>query len=108
MQRPIDVSLPHKLGRDEARRRIASNIGGLKDHIPGGASHITSNWVGDRLDLQIHAMGQEVDAQITVEEAKVRCHIMLPGMLALFAAPIEAMLNRKGADLLLEDKSKKD
>ena len=53
-------------------------------------------------------MGQQVDAQITVEEAKVRCHVMLPGMLGLFAAPIEAMLNRKGADLLLEDKSKKD
>ena len=108
MAAPIDVSLPHKLGREEARRRIGTNIHSLKDHIPGGASHVTSNWVGDRLDLQIHAMGQAVDAQITVEETKVRCHIMLPGMLALFAAPIEAMLNRKGADLLLEDKSKKD
>lgn len=108
MAAPIDVSLPHKLGREEARRRIASNIGGFKDHIPGGASHVTSNWVGDRLDLNIHAMGQQVDAQITVEETKVRCHVMLPGMLALFAAPIEAMLNRKGANLLLEDNRKKD
>ncbi len=108
MAAPIDVSLPHKLGREEARRRIGANIHSLKDHIPGGASHVTSNWVGDRLDLQIHAMGQAVDAQITVEETKVRCHVMLPGMLAIFAAPIEAMLNRKGNDLLLEDKSKKD
>jgi len=107
MAAPIDVSLPHKLGREEAHRRIAANIHSLQDHIPGGASHVTSNWVGDRLDLQIHAMGQQVDAQITVEETKVRCHVMLPGMLALFAAPIEAMLNRKGG-LLLEDKSKKD
>jgi hypothetical protein len=108
MAAPIDVLLPHKLGREEARRRIAANIGGLKDHIPGGAAHVTSNWAGDRLDLQIHAMGQAVDAQITVEETQVRCHVMLPGMLGLFAAPIEAMLNRKGADLLLEDNSKKD
>ena len=108
MAAPIDVSLPHKLGREEARRRIASNIGGLNEHIPGGASHVDSNWVGDRLDLNIHAMGQQVDAQITVEETKVRCHVMLPGMLGLFAAPIEAMLNRKGASLLLEDNSKKD
>jgi hypothetical protein len=108
MAAPIDVSLPHKLGREEARRRIAANIGGLKDHIPGGASHVTSTWVGDRLDLNIQAMGQAVDAQITVEETKVRCHVMLPGMLGLFAAPIEAMLNRKGANLLLEDNSKKD
>ena len=28
----------------------------------------------------------------------------LPGMLALFAAPIDAMLKAKGGDLLLEDK----
>ena len=99
MQRPIDVSIPHKLGRDEAKRRIASNIGGLQQHIPGGAS-VTTNWVGDRLDIGVTALGQTVDATITVEDAQVRCHIELPGMLALFAAPIEAMLKSKGPELL--------
>jgi hypothetical protein len=104
MQRPIDVDLPHKLGREEARRRLATNIHKLKDHIPGGATHVDSNWVGDRLNLNVHAMGQSVEAQIDVEEAKVHCRIQLPGMLSLFAAPIEAMLKSKGSDLLLEDK----
>jgi hypothetical protein len=108
MERPIEVELPHKLGRDEAHRRIANNVHKLHDHIPGGAAHVTSNWVGDRLDLDITAMGQVVAAQIDVEEAKVRCRVMLPGMLALFAAPIEAALNAKGRDLLLEDRAKKD
>lgn len=104
MQRPIDVDLPHKLGRDEARRRLADNIHKLKDHIPGGASHVESSWVGDRLNLAVHAMGQAVEAQIDVEETKVHCRIQLPGMLSLFAGPIEAMLKAKGSDLLLEDK----
>jgi hypothetical protein len=104
MQRPIDVDIPHKLGREEAHRRIATNIHKLKDHIPGGATHIDSNWSGDRLDLVVHAMGQAAEALIDVEETKVRCRIQLPGMLALFAAPIEAMLKAKGSDLLLEDK----
>ena len=104
MQRPIDVDLPHQLGREEARRRIATNIHQLKDHIPGGAAHMDSSWTGDRLDLTIHAMGQAVEAQIEVEEAKVHCRIQLPGMLSLFAGPIEAMLKSKGGDLLLEDK----
>ena len=104
MQRPIDVDLPHQLGREEARRRLATNIHKLKDHIPGGASHIQSSWTGDRMDLTVHAMGQAVEAQIDVEEAKVHCRILLPGMLGLFAAPIEAMLKAKGSDLLLEDK----
>ena len=104
MQRPIDVDLPHKLGREEARRRIAGNFDKLRDHIPGGASHIEERWSGDRLNLTVHAMGQVVEAVIDVEDTKVHCRIQLPGMLALFAAPIEAMLKLKGSDLLLEDK----
>ena len=106
MDRPIEVDLPHKLGREEARRRIAGNVHKLSDHIPGGAADVKSNWVGDQLNLDITAMGQTVAAQIDVQETKVRCRVMLPGLLALFAAPIEAALNRKGSDLLLEDRSK--
>ena len=104
MQKPIDVDIPHKLGRVEARRRLADNIGKLNDHIPGGANHITSSWAGDRLSLTVEAMGQAVEAQIDVEESKVHARIQLPGILSLFAAPIEAMLKAKGSDLLLDDK----
>ena len=46
MQRPIDVNLPHKLGKEEARRRLASNIGSLERHIPGGAA-VDHRWSGD-------------------------------------------------------------
>lgn len=104
MQRPIDVDLPHQLGKDEARRRLAGNIHKLKDHIPGGTAHVDSAWAGDTLNLKVSAMGQAVDAKIEVFETKVHCNIMLPGLLSLFAGPIEAMLTRKGGDLLLEDK----
>jgi hypothetical protein len=107
MERPIEVELPHKLGREEAHRRIANNVHKLKDHIPGGAAQVQSGWTGDQLNLDITALGQKVVAQIDVEETKVRCKMMLPGMLALFAAPIEAALKAKGG-VLLEDKSKKD
>ncbi|WP_187107721.1 polyhydroxyalkanoic acid system family protein [Sphingomonas xanthus] len=104
MQRPIDVDLPHKLGRDEARRRIAGNIHKLRDHLPDSAGQVDANWAGDRLNLAVHAMGQAVEAVIDVEDSKVHCRIQLPGMLALFAGPIERMLKLKGSDLLLEDK----
>ena len=104
MERPIDVDIPHQLGRDEAHRRIANNIHKLKDHIPGGAGHIDAGWAGERLTLNVHAMGQSVEALIDVEDSKVHCCIQLPGMLALFAGPIEQMLKLKGRDLLLEDK----
>lgn len=105
MQQPIQVDLPHNLGREEAQRRIAANIHKLQSYIPGGAQ-VTSNWSGSRLDMAVAAMGQEVDAQIDVEDKHVRCRLTLPGMLAMLAKPIEAVLRSKGQELLLEDKSK--
>ena len=46
MTQPIDIDLPHNLGKDEARRRIANNIHKLQDHIPGGGER-QSGWTGD-------------------------------------------------------------
>jgi len=106
MSQPIHVDLPHNLGREEAQRRIAANIHKLQGYIPGGAE-VTSNWAGSRLDMTVAAMGQSVDANIDVEERLVRCRIVLPGLLGMFAKPIEAALKAKGSDLLLEDRSKK-
>lgn len=103
MQQPIAVDIPHKLGKDEARRRIASNIHKLQDHIPGGAeTHAT--WSGDEMTLNVAAMGQTIETRILIEEAQVRVRVVLPGMLGFFAKPIEAMLKQKGGDLLLENK----
>jgi len=104
MSQPIDVDLPHNLGKDEARRRIANNIHKLEQHIPGGAS-VQSGWAGDQLNLDVHALGDSVKATIDVEESKVRVKVQLPGLLGMFASPIQAMLQKKG-DLLLEDNHK--
>ena len=104
MADPLVVNLPHKLGREEARRRIAGGIGKLKDHIPGGGE-VRSNWVGDRLNLTVTAMGQEVASHIDVEETRVRLEVLLPPLLGMFGDTIAGFLQRGGA-ALLEDKRK--
>lgn len=106
MNQPISVDLPHSLGRAEARRRIAGNIHKLRDHIPGGTAETQESWSGDELTLTIAAMGQSVEVRIGVEEKLVHVQVMLPGLLGMFAKPIEAMLQSKGKDILLEDHSK--
>jgi hypothetical protein len=106
MSQPVQVDLPHKLGKEEARRRIAANIHKLETQIPGGAK-VQSSWSGDRLNLEVQAMGQAVTGDLDVEESRVRCKLVLPGMLAMLARPIEAMLTSKGSELLLEDKKKR-
>ena len=104
MTTPIQVDLPHKLGAAEAKRRIDGGIGRLKDFIPGAAD-VRSAWTGDRLGLQISAMGQEVNAQIDVRETVVHVEMLLPPALAFFGKAIEAGLKRTGKELL-EDKSR--
>ena len=103
MIQPIDVDLPHNLGKDEARRRIANNIHRLEQHIPGGAQ-VKSGWAGDQLNLDIAAMGQSVTATIDVMETKVHLKVLLPGMLGMFSGLIQSALQSKGG-ALLEDHS---
>lgn len=104
MTQPIDVDLPHNLGRDEARRRIANNLHNLERHIPGGAQ-VQSNWTGDRLSLQVAAMGEAVSATIDVMDTKVHLQVQLPGVLGMFAGLVQATLQKKGG-ALLEDHSR--
>jgi putative polyhydroxyalkanoate system protein len=101
MTQPIEVDLPHSLGKDEARRRIANNIHKLQEHIPGGAQ-VQSGWSGDQLNLDVAAMGQSVTAQIDVMETKVRLKVLLPPMLGMFSGLIQGALQKKGS-VLLED-----
>ena len=105
MSTPLTVDLPHKLGAEEARRRIERNVGKLSDHIPGGAQ-VGSRWNGDRLDLDIGAMGQQVKTQIDIQETVVRMTVMLPPALTFFRGMIEPLIRSQGA-AMLEDKSKK-
>jgi putative polyhydroxyalkanoate system protein len=104
MSQPIDVDLPHSLGKDEARRRIANNVHKLTEHIPGGA-HVQSGWAGDQLNLDVQAMGQSVTATIDVQETKVHLRVLLPPMLGMFSSLIHATLQKKG-NVLLEDHHK--
>src|SRR3954464_13720471 len=104
MTQPIDVDLPHNLGKEEARRRIANNIHKLQEHIPGGAQ-VQSGWTGDQLNLEIAAMGQSVTATIDVHDKSVHLKVLLPGMLGVFAGVIQGALQKKGG-VLLEDHSR--
>ena len=104
MSTPIELDLPHKLGREEARRRIAANVHKLTDHIPGGGN-VQSGWTGDQLDLTVTAMGEQVHAAMDVQDDKVHVRFMLPAMLGMFSGLIAGALKAKGG-MLLEDHSK--
>ena len=99
MSTPITMNLPHTLGKDGARDRVNAKIGKLASHILGGAD-VQHRWEGDTMHFTVAAMGQQVGSRLTVFADHLHCEIDLPGMLALFAGPIRAAVEREGPKLL--------
>lgn len=99
MSAPVEVDLPHKLGREEAKRRIERGFGKLASFVPGG--QVTRHgWEGDVLTFAVEAWGQQVNARLDVRDALVHVRLDLPPMLGMFAGRIQAALRANGPKLL--------
>jgi len=100
MADPVKVDIPHKLGRDAARARIAGGVGKLAGMIPGGGT-VEHRWEGDTMHFGVSAMGKKVACRLEVFEDRVHAEVDLPPMLALFAGKIRDKL-ASGATRLLK------
>jgi len=100
MTTPLTVSIPHQLGRAEARRRIETGFGKMLHALPGGTGHCSERWEGDRLVFSVGALAQTIAGVIAVGDAEVTMEIHLPGVLGLLASGLKNRL-RKAGQLLL-------
>ena len=99
MSRPVEVDLPHQLGRAGAKQRIEGGFGKLAGYVPGG--HVTEHrWDGDTLHFTVEGMGQRVGVRLDVTDTNVHAVFDLPGLLAMFAEPLRAKLEKDGPKLL--------
>jgi hypothetical protein len=103
MPEPLIVVIPHRLGKDEALRRIKEGIGRAKNEFAWLLSLEEETWAGDRLSFRVSALGQRVSGFIDVYEANVRLEVVLPWLLARFAKAAQRVIGQKG-QLMLEKK----
>ena len=99
MSTPIQMDIPHQLGKDGARARVDAKIGKLASHIPGGAD-VTHRWEGDTMHFTVTAMGQSIASTATVFADKVHAVVDLPAFLGLFAGKVKEMIEREAPKLL--------
>jgi Putative polyhydroxyalkanoic acid system protein (PHA_gran_rgn) len=104
MATAVTVSIPHQLGRAEARRRIESGFGGILQQITAGGGALTQQWEGDRLRFGIATLGQRISGVVDVLDASVTIEIELPGVLGVIANALRGRLQRAGEKLLLPRK----
>lgn len=95
------VALPHNLGREEVRRRLASRSHEIGDMIPGGMARVRSDWPSENImELTVDAMGQKITGDIEIHDAQVIIEFELPGALTFFQPMIESAVRSNTARLL--------
>ena len=99
MAQPITLEIPHQLGKAGVRARLDGGIGRIGDKIPGGAQ-VEHRWQGDTMVFTVQAMGQAIRSELTVYENKVHAVVDLPGLLAMFAGPVKAAIEKEAPKLL--------
>lgn len=103
MSEPLIVMLPHRLGKDEALRRIKAGLGRAKTEFAWLMALEEEVWTGDRLSFRAAALGQRAFGTIDVYEQAVRLEVTLPWLLARFAHAAQRVIGQKG-QLMLEKK----
>ena len=103
MARSVTVNIPHSLGREEAKRRIADGFGKMQQQMVSGIGGIMScqeRWEGDRLHFEAGGLGQKATGRLDVLDDSVRIELDLPEMLAALADKITGRLKTDGQKLL--------
>jgi len=99
----IVVSIPHRLGREEAARRIKSGLGHARTNYSAFLAINEETWTDDRLAFNIRALGQTAAGVIDVADDHVRLEVTLPWLLARLAEKIAPAIRKEGT-LMLEKK----
>jgi hypothetical protein len=100
MSKPLFVSIPHHLGKDEAVRRLKSGLGTVRTRYGHLFNVQEETWTGDRMQFRVSALAQAVSGSIDVFDDHVNLEVVLPWLLATIAEKIRPLISREGTHLL--------
>ena len=103
MSKPVVVSVPHHLGREEAVRRLKAGFERAGSQFAGILNISEQAWSGDRLTFNASALGQHAAGTIDVQDDQVIVAVTLPWLLARIAEKLAPAIRREST-LMLEKK----
>jgi len=105
MSRPVVVTIPHRLGKQEAVRRLQAGFKNVRSAFGEGFVMLTDDWTGDHVDFRASLLGQATTGTVDVAEDCVRLEVELPWMLSLLANKAKELVAEQG-QLMLEKPTK--
>ena len=99
MSAPLVVSIPHRLGREEATRRLKAGLTRAATSIPV-LKVDEERWEDNCMVFRVRALGQAAAGHLDVEDDHVRLEVMLPWLLQRFAEVAQVAIQNRGRLLL--------
>ena len=99
MSAPRVVSIPHRIGREEAVRRLKGGLARAAASVPILAVD-EETWSGDHMFFRVRALGQVASGNIDVADDHVRVEVMLPWLLQRFAQVAQTAIRDRGTLLM--------
>jgi hypothetical protein len=103
MSRPLVVSIPHSLGKEEAMRRLKTGLTQLKEKSGNQIAAIDAQWAENKATFSLSMLGQSASGNLEVLEDSVRLEVVLPWFLQMIAEKARALIQKHG-HLMLEKK----
>jgi hypothetical protein len=100
MANTITVTVPHNLGVETAKKRLAERIELLRREYVDKLAQSDVSWAGDVATIRVVALGQTATAQMIVLADMVRIEVRLPWLLARLAGKVQALISRNADDVL--------
>ena len=97
---PLVVSIPHRLGRQEAKRRVDSGVSRLGPELGAVVGGLDYSWNADTLNFRAAAMWQTITGRIEVLDDAVRVEIDLPWMMRLLGDTITKRVRGRALAML--------
>jgi len=97
---PLVVSIPHKLGRQEAKRRVDAGVSRLGPELGAIVGGLDYSWNADTLNFRAAAMWQTITGRIEVLDDTVRVEIDLPWMMRLLGDTITKRVRGRALAML--------
>lgn len=96
----LTMSIPHQLGRQEAKRRVEEQLGRLRKEMGGAMATLKEQWTGDTLHFTASPGGAAISGTASFEDEKIELEVMLPWLFAMLGSSIRHRIERESQKLL--------
>ena len=100
MAKSLVVSIPHRLGKEEAVRRVQAGISKARSAFSQHLTQVEETWTNEHLELRLAVLGHPLSGTMDVADDHVRLEVMLPWLLQRFAEAAQVAIRNRGSLLL--------